>query len=212
MKSFPYLVLIVFMMLSAITEEIYTTKEQEIRIKKADIEIKQAKIEDLEDIYYPEIIYSYIPPLYDGEFLKISSYFGLRDNPLRENTGGSHIKNHPALDIVGLSGARVRSLAAGIVLEKWYEAGLHYVGGEWREYSGHPEFNGYIRILHDDGRIVKYGHVFEILVHEQERVEAGQDLCKINPVADKNSTGPHLHLSIQEADKTYVNPLKFVEM
>ena len=232
MKAFPYLILIAFIMLSAITEEIYTTKEQEIKNRKADIEIIRSIngfLQNFRTPEPPEPVYPYTFPLYEGEFLKISSYFGKRDNPLQENIGGSDIKYHPAVDFVGIPGARIRSLYSGIVEDKWYEAGWH--NGEW--YNGNKDFNGYIRIRSEgtitevfytgkevytypsgvyDGNVVGYGHVFEILVHEGDFVKAGQDLCKINPVTDKKSTGPHLHLSIQRDDKTFLNPLKFVEM
>ena len=153
----------------------------------------------------PPYLWPIVSEDYDGHG-RISSYYGLRDDPLRANTGGSDFKDHPAIDITGLPGARIQAVAAGIVLNKWYEAGYH----NGRTYSGHPDFNGYVEILHTDGTISTYGHIGSILVYEDDYVEAGQPIARINGSVDKKSTGPHIHFGLLNPEGDPVNPLKYL--
>ncbi|HDY88094.1 MAG TPA: M23 family metallopeptidase [bacterium] len=145
-------------------------------------------------------------PVEPTEYKKLTSYYGQRNNPLRANTGGSDFKNHAAVDMTGIEGAQVLSVAAGIVLETWPERGWH--NGTW--YRGHASFNGYARVLHDDGKIAHYGHISNILVSKGVRVRAGQPIARINPVADKHSTGPHLDFRLEAVSGEYVNPLLWI--
>ncbi len=153
----------------------------------------------------PPLLWPVVPEDYDGHG-RISSFYGLRDDPLRANIGGSDFKDHPAIDITGLPGARVQAVAAGIVINKWYEAGWH--NGDY--YSGHPDFNGYVEILHTDGTMSTYGHIGSILVYEDDYVEAGQPIARINGSVDKKSTGPHLDFRLLDPEGDPVNPLRYL--
>ena len=150
-------------------------------------------------------------PIELSEYKYISSYYGRRNDPLRRNTGGTNDPFHNGVDmagneeITGVEGARVLSVAPGIVTVKFYEKGWH--NGIY--YSGHPYFNGYIEILHDNGMTSKSGHVGEILVHEGERVEGGQHIARISQQVDKYSTGRHLDFRL-EINGKYVNPLLWI--
>ena len=171
------------------------------------------KLEDYrEGLNPPEGVLPYGWPIEISEYKYISSYYGRRNDPLRRNTGGNIDPFHNGADmvgnevIIGIEGARVNSVAAGIVTVKFYEKGWH----NGTEYSGHPYFNGYIEILHDDGMTSKYGHAAEILVHEGERVEAGQQIAQISQQVDRYSTGPHLDFRLQDSEGEYVNPLLWI--
>lgn len=176
----------------------------------------------------------YLPlgwPMVSEEYDDLTSYWAYRNDPLRRNTGGSNKNFHAAVDMIGIKGAQVLAVADGIVLQKWYEKGSHYVGGKWRKFGGHKYFNGYVTIQHEsflpgifytgqitylypsgiyDGMISHYIHVSDILVHEGERVERGQPIARISRQVDKYSTGPHLDFRLQNQSGEYVNPLLWI--
>lgn len=154
----------------------------------------------------PPRILPYPFPMIIAEHDETTSYWGPRMNPLKVNTGGSEIKNHEAVDMTGIPGAQVLAVADGIVIDKWYDKGWH--NGIW--YEGHSVFNGYITILHDDGNTSYYGHVSDILVHETNRVKAGQSIARISRQKEKYSTGPHLDFRLQDPEGNYVNPLLWI--
>lgn len=164
------------------------------------------KLEDYRVSLKPPRILPYPWPVELSEYDNISSYFGERNDPLRRNMGGNNNPFHNGADITGIPGARVNAVADGIVTVKFYEKGWH--NGIW--YKGHPYFNGYIEILHDNGMISKYGHVAEILIHEGDRVKACQQIAQISEQIDKYSTGAHLDFRLQKMNGEYVNPLLWI--
>lgn len=147
-------------------------------------------------------------PIMVEEYDNLTSYWGPRMNPLRPNTGGSKIRDHEAVDMTGIPGAQVLAVADGVVIDKWYDRGWH--NRIW--YDGHPVFNGYVTILHDDGNTSYYGHVSDILVHEDERIKSGQSIARIGRQKEKFSTGPHLDFRLQDQNGEYVNPLLWIGM
>lgn len=190
------------------------------------------KLEDYRENLKPPRFLPFGFPMVKEEYDSMTSYWALQNDPLRRrNTGGSNTRFHPAVDMVGLPGAQVLTVADGIVLEKWYEKGIHYVNGKWREYGGHKYFNGYVTIQHEsliseifytgqvqykypsgiyDGIIAHYGHVAEILVYEGDKVKAGQQIAQISQQKWKYSTGPHLDFRLQDNKGNFVNPLLFI--
>ena len=168
------------------------------------------KLEDYRKSLNPPAVTPYSWPVELSEYENISSYWALRNDPLRRGSGGNDNPFHNGVDMTGIPGAQVLAVADGVVLNKYYEAGVHYVNGYWREYEGHKYFNGYVEILHDNGMISKYGHVAEILVYEGERVEAGQQIAQISQQVDKYSTGPHLDFRLQDPEGNYVNPMLWI--
>ena len=168
------------------------------------------KLEDYRESLKPPKITPYGWPVEVSEYENVTSYYGRRNDPLRRNMGGNDNPFHNGADISGIPGARVNTVADGIVLHKYYEAGLHYVNGKWRKFAGHKYFNGYVVILHYDGMTSKSGHLAEILVHEGDRVTAGQQIAQISEKVDDYSTGPHLDFRLQDKNGEYVNPLLWI--
>ena len=227
------LMMTILSLYAALDHQITTINDLKTEIKTAQIHYNALKLATgyLMERYVPPdnppYLWPVVPEDYDGHG-RISSYYGLRDDPLRANIGGSDFKDHPAIDITGLPGARVQAVAAGIVLNKWYEAGWH--GG--RLYAGHPDFNGYVEIQHQsmvseifytgqiqysypsgvyDGTISTYGHIGSILIYEDDYVEAGQPIARINGRVDKKSTGPHLDFRLLDPEGDPVNPLRYLK-
>ena len=204
-----YIILIVFIITLSFTEKIYTTGEE--RIIELTREIKRANsiINLLENHYTQPATFPYLWPIVEDDYTeegRMTSYYGYRNNPLRANIGAIDMKDHKAIDIVGVEGARVQNVGWGTVINKWYPEGWH--NGVW--YNGHPDFNGYAEILLDTGFITKNGHIYDIIVHEGDRVAPGQVIGRINPVADSKSTGPHLHFGMLNPWGQPVQPLKLV--
>jgi len=220
MKPIPYLTLIAFIMLGAVTEEIYTTKNQHIASLYQEIDTITQELADTNaDLTYLEEqrVFTKTPvfefALVMADYEDISSYFSNRLYPLKLNTGGTVYKFHPALDITGSEGARTKLIAKARVKHKWYEAGLHYVNGKWREYQGNDEYNGYtvFELLDEwEGWEAGYGHIANITVHEGDIVEAGYEFAIINPEIDAKSTGPHVHFWLKNPAGEYVNPMNYI--
>lgn len=163
----------------------------------------------LQNHYTQLDIYPYLWPIVDEDYTekgRMTSYYGYRNNPLRNNIGSIDMKDHYAIDVVGVEGARVQNIGWGVVIHKWYPRGWH--NGIW--YEGHPNFNGYVEILLNTGFITKNGHIYDITVHEGDRIGPGHVIGRINPVADEKSTGPHLHFGMLNPWGQPVQPLKFV--
>ncbi len=178
-------------------------------IMKTTISGQYADINKLTDFRVklkPPAVPVYGWPMLKDEYNDLTSYFGPRNNPLKNNTGGSDIKFHAAIDMKGVRGAQVLAVADGIVLDKWYDAGWHY----GIEYGGHDVFNGYVIIKHDNGMISHYGHISDILVYEDDRVTAGQPIARISDYIDRFSTGRHLDFRLQDEKGEFVNPLLWI--
>lgn len=157
--------------------------------------------------------YVYTSPIHLDDFERYSSPYGIRDNPLKPRTGGSKVKFHGGVDIVGVPEARVTAVSTGIVLDKYYPRGWH--NGRW--YNGHDLYDGYIRLGHINeqgeltGVITHYGHLGEMYVHEGDIVVQGDTMARINENKTAGSTGPHLHFAIEITGQSQP-PFKYVDM
>jgi murein DD-endopeptidase MepM/ murein hydrolase activator NlpD len=107
----------------------------------------------------------------------VTSGFGSR--------GGSP---HFGLDIANKIGTPIRSVAAGEVVEAGPASGF----GLW------------VQIAHDDGTTTVYGHVNRFFVKPGQQVKAGQVIAEVGNRGQ--STGPHLHLEVWDADGSKINP------
>ena len=220
MKPIPYLILIAFILLGAYTEEIYKVKSRQIASLYQEIDTLKQELDDTNsDLTYlkEQRIFTKTPvvlfPLVMADYEDISSYYANRLYPLKLNTGGSLYKMHPAIDITGSEGARVKLITKARVKHKWYEAGLHYVANAWREYQGNEDYNGYVvfELLDEwEGWEAGYGHVANITVHEGDIVKAGYEFAIINPEVDAKSTGPHVHFWLKNPDGEFVNPMNYI--
>lgn len=195
--------LIAFLILGGFTQSIYQDSSRVIADQKKEINLIKTALNYYGNLYAPVPGYKYILPISKDDFLRPTSPFGIRNNPLRQNMGGEDIKQHNGVDLIGTWHGRVVTVASGKVIEKWYVP-------DGKKRTGHPVFGGYIRIQHDDGYVSGYGHLSAIYVHEGERVEAGQVIGRIGSTG--KSTGEHLHFSIQDSDGNFLQPLKYINI
>jgi murein DD-endopeptidase MepM/ murein hydrolase activator NlpD len=95
---------------------------------------------------------------------------------------------HYGIDIANSIGTPIVAAADGVVIEAGPASGF----GLW------------VRIQHDDGTITVYGHMQDFSVQEGERVKAGEQIARIGNRGQ--STGPHLHFEVWDADGLKINP------
>ncbi len=130
----------------------------------------------------PDLIYStssgYVFPFEKGVDAPVTSSVGYRNAP----TAGAS-SNHKGTDIGVPIGTPIHSLSSGTVLHTGAADGY----GQW------------VQIQQDDGMIVTYGHISKYdYFSEGDRVNAG-DVVALSG-NEGISTGPHLHLQIEDAD------------
>ena len=99
---------------------------------------------------------------------------------------------HYGVDFADPIGTPIRSVENGTVIQAGPAAGF----GLW------------VRVRQDDGTTAVYGHVNQILVHEGQRVNAGQTIATVGNRGD--STGPHLHLEIWDPSGRKVDPAPYL--
>ena len=95
---------------------------------------------------------------------------------------------HYGIDIANSIGTPIVAAADGVVIEAGPASGF----GLW------------VRIQHEDGTISVYGHMQDYSVEEGEYVKAGDQIARIGNRGQ--STGPHLHFEIWDADGIKKNP------
>ena len=100
--------------------------------------------------------------------------------------------SHWGIDIANSIGTPILAAADGVVEEAGPASGF----GMW------------IRILHEDGTTTVYGHINRALVDEGEHVRAGEEIAEMGNRGQ--STGPHLHFEVWNADGEKVNPLTWL--
>jgi len=113
----------------------------------------------------------------------ISGYFGNRTNPI---TGVRHF--HDGIDYSARIGETVMASMDGIVTIAIF----------------HRQHGNYIVINHSNGYKTLYSHLNLILVNEGDIVKQGQKIGESGNTG--NSTGPHLHFSIYNAEGIAINP------
>lgn len=131
----------------------------------------------------------YVFPFAKGVDAPITSHVGLRNAP----TAGAS-SDHKGTDIGVPIGTEIHSLSSGTVLHAGQAQGY----GQW------------VQIQQDDGKIVTYGHVSKYdFFNEGDRVNAG-DVVALSG-NEGISTGPHLHLQIEDADGNLYDSENFFE-
>ena len=127
----------------------------------------------------------YIFPLAEGVDAPVTSSLGPRDQP----TAGAST-NHKGTDIGIPEGTELHAMANGVVTN----AGRDDAGG----------FGNWVRIEQDDGNVAIYGHVSDSSFYNVgDRVNAG-DVVALSG-NEGVSTGPHLHLQIEDSDGNVLN-------
>jgi alkylated DNA nucleotide flippase Atl1 len=94
--------------------------------------------------------------------------------------------SHDGVDIANALGTPIYAVGAGEVIASGPASGY----GQW------------IRILHEDGTVTEYGHMYQRDVSVGQRVQAGQRIALMG--AEGEATGPHLHLRVRVGTSTTV--------
>lgn len=128
-------------------------------------------------------------PMGYPHFGVITSGYGHRENPFTSEG----VESHKGLDIRGKYGEIVKSTASGSVIFAGRRGG----------------YGKCIVIDHGNGFETYYGHLSSILVREDQKVNAGDEIGKIGSTG--RSTGPHLHYEIHKNGKI-INPRSFLTL
>jgi len=96
---------------------------------------------------------------------------------------------HFGIDLANDIGTPILAAADGVVLESGPASGF----GMW------------VRLGHADGTTTLYGHINRSLVEEGQDVRAGEEIAEMGNRGQ--STGPHLHFEVWDADGEKMNPL-----
>lgn len=99
---------------------------------------------------------------------------------------------HYGIDIANRIGTPIYAVSDGTVVESGPASGF----GLW------------VKIKHADGFTSVYGHINRSLVREGQQVRAGQKIAEMGNRGQ--STGPHLHLEIWDANKRKINPIPWL--
>ncbi|MBU7598197.1 M23 family metallopeptidase [Streptomyces sp. P38-E01] len=89
-----------------------------------------------------------------------------------------HHSGHDGVDIANELGTPLHAAGPGEVTHSGEASGY----GQW------------IRILHPDGAVTEYGHMYERFVQVGDQVQAGQHIASMG--SEGQSTGPHLHFEV----------------
>lgn len=116
----------------------------------------------------------------------ISSRYGMRKDPF---TG--QLRKHNGLDLAGLRGSDIMSIADGEVVFTGRKGGYGRV----------------VEVKHTNGLVSRYAHLEESLVKTKQVVTAGEKIARLG--TSGRSTGPHLHLEILKNNKN-IDPLLFL--
>lgn len=99
---------------------------------------------------------------------------------------------HGGIDIANATNTPIHAIADGIIIDAGPAAGY----GNW------------VRILHNNGAISVYGHMYNIYVQKGQHVKAGHVIAGMGSAGF--STGTHLHFEIWPDGKHKVDPLRWL--
>ncbi|WP_229326583.1 M23 family metallopeptidase, partial [Streptomyces sp. UNOC14_S4] len=104
-------------------------------------------------------------------------------------------RDHDGIDIANALGTPIYAVGDGEVINSGPADGY----GQW------------IRILHPDGTVTEYGHMYQRDVAVGDRVTAGQRIALMG--AEGQATGPHLHLRVRRDTSMNhgIDPLPYLE-
>lgn len=128
-----------------------------------------------------------ILPILIKDKFKITSYFGIRYDPVYRNIK----KFHEGIDFNCSIGTNVRSTGDGVV---------HEINYSNRGYGNE------IIIDHGFGYKTRYAHLSKILVKKGQKVKRGEIIGKVGNTG--KSVGPHLHYEVLKNGKA-INPINF---
>jgi murein DD-endopeptidase MepM/ murein hydrolase activator NlpD len=147
----------------------------------------------------PQIVSPDIPPLQGPEAYlpniseTLEGYIWPAQGVMTSGYGWRWGRMHAGIDIAGPIGTPVVAAGVGVVVyARWNEGG----------------YGNLVEIQHPDGSITRYAHNDRILVHEGQRVEAGQQISEMGSTG--YSTGPHLHFEIHPPGQGAQNPIAYL--
>lgn len=114
----------------------------------------------------------------------VSSPFGSRYHPIHKE-----YRMHNGVDIAVPTGTKVYAAVSGEVTAARYSESAGYM----------------VSITDENGFTVTYMHLSSYAVAAGQKISAGQMVALSGNTG--NSTGPHLHLAVQDADGNYLNPI-----
>lgn len=118
--------------------------------------------------------------------IRITSKFGAIDS--------AHKTPHTGVDIGIPEGTTLRAVGEGIVD---------------KVFTGEGAIGKGLSIQFPDGTRAIYGHLSDVRVKVGERIKAGQTVGYSGNTG--NSTGPHLHLGLKDADGQVIDPTSLVD-
>jgi murein DD-endopeptidase MepM/ murein hydrolase activator NlpD len=107
--------------------------------------------------------------------------------------GGRWGTQHYGIDIANRIGTPIYAFTDGVVEEAGPASGF----GLW------------VVLRHPDGTRSVYGHVNRMFVRQGQSVRAGEEIAEIGNRGQ--STGPHLHMEIWDANGTKLNPIPWLK-
>ena len=119
---------------------------------------------------------------------RYTSSFGVRSDPFRGEAA-----LHTGVDLAAPTGTQVHATADAVVSR------AQLAGG----------YGNMIQLEHGAGVQTRYGHLSRILVHQGQRVHAGDVIGLVGSTG--RSTGAHLHYEVRVADHA-INPLPFMAL
>lgn len=119
---------------------------------------------------------------------RITSKFGPRVHPVTGEVG----KMHNGVDLSGSTGTKIISPADGIVSGRNYND----IGGNQ------------LMIVHTNGLQTGYSHLSKYYVNIGDRITKGQAIAEVG--ATGRVTGPHLHFSMKDKQKNFIDPMKYI--
>ncbi len=102
-------------------------------------------------------------------------------------------RSHNGIDIAGPIGTPIYAVTGGVVEQAGAASGFGLV----------------VKIRHPDGTMSVYGHVNQMFVQVGDEVDAGEQIAEIGNRGQ--STGPHLHFEIHDADDNPMNPRPWLQ-
>jgi murein DD-endopeptidase MepM/ murein hydrolase activator NlpD len=99
---------------------------------------------------------------------------------------------HFGIDVAAPIGTPIYAMTDGVVEEAGPASGF----GLW------------VVLRHADGTRTIYGHVHEFYVEKGQRVSAGEHIADVGNRGQ--STGPHLHFEVEDADGDKINPTAYL--
>lgn len=120
------------------------------------------------------------------------------DTPVNGEITGQYGDGHDGVDFAGKPGDDVFATGGGTVI--------------MGTYGNDPDGYGtYVAVKQDNGYVVDYGHVGNLQVTPGQRIEAGQHIADIGEVEPgSDSSGPHLHYRVHDANDNSVDPTTVV--